>query len=190
MTDDLMGLSNRVRSENLRKIKPLGLYERQQLARDEGRTMVAGPLLEPKAAPAASTGSVGRAQKRCRPQTRRRRPAVARITTISKHVREEVVPEPTTIREETKREITMKNRLTDLNDHLFKQMERLGDASLNGEKLQEEITRSKAISGIARDIVSNACTVLEVQRFITGHGNVALDQVPGMLKEAPKQLEG
>ena len=55
----------------------------------------------------------------------------------------------------------MKNTLADLNNHLFAQMERLSDEDLAGEKLQEEIGRAKAISNIAKDIVSNANAVLK-----------------------------
>jgi len=54
----------------------------------------------------------------------------------------------------------MKNKLTDLNDHLFAALERLGDEDLDDESLRREIERSKAISGIAREVVSNANTVL------------------------------
>jgi hypothetical protein len=54
----------------------------------------------------------------------------------------------------------MKNSLIDLNDHLFVLIERLGDEDLKGEKLEEEITRSKAVSQISKDVVSNASLVL------------------------------
>lgn len=54
----------------------------------------------------------------------------------------------------------MKNKLTDLNDHLFAEMERLGDEELTGDALVEEINRAKAISNIATNIVNNATVVL------------------------------
>lgn len=57
----------------------------------------------------------------------------------------------------------MRNTLGDLNNHLFAQMERLSDEDLVGEELQEEISRAKAVSSIAKDIVSNANTVLKAQ---------------------------
>jgi len=57
----------------------------------------------------------------------------------------------------------MKNKLTDLNDHLFAQLERLGDESLDAEKLENEINRSKAISGVADRVIHNASLVLKAQ---------------------------
>ncbi|AOY88614.1 hypothetical protein BKP64_10790 [Marinobacter salinus] len=58
----------------------------------------------------------------------------------------------------------MKNKLTDLNDHLFMQLERLNDESLKGEELQEEIERSKAITGVSKEVVSNARLVLDAEK--------------------------
>ncbi|MGL5841191.1 MAG: hypothetical protein ACRCYK_05200 [Aeromonas hydrophila] len=57
----------------------------------------------------------------------------------------------------------MKNKLTDLNNHLFAQLERLGDESLTGEKLKEEILRSKAVSSVSSQIVNNARLALDAQ---------------------------
>lgn len=50
----------------------------------------------------------------------------------------------------------MKNKLSDLNNHLFAQLERLSDEDLDSEQLGMEIERAKSISSISSQIVSNA----------------------------------
>lgn len=57
----------------------------------------------------------------------------------------------------------MKNKLSDLNNHLFAELERLGDEDLMGDKLQEEILRAKAISDIAGQTIANASLVLKAE---------------------------
>lgn len=54
----------------------------------------------------------------------------------------------------------MKNKLTDLNNHLFEQLERLNDPSLIGSALSEEISRSKAVANVAVQIISNGDLLL------------------------------
>lgn len=55
----------------------------------------------------------------------------------------------------------IKNKLGDLNDHLFEQLERLNDEDLKGEALEEEINRAKAITDISQNIISNADIALK-----------------------------
>lgn len=50
----------------------------------------------------------------------------------------------------------MKNKITDLRNHLFAQLERLGDEDLKGEELKEELGRAKVIGQIAREITDSA----------------------------------
>ena len=77
----------------------------------------------------------------------------------------------------------MQNTLGDLNNHLFAQLERLGNEELKGDELKEEILRAKAVTDIAREIIDNANTVLDVMKFQTetlGRSNVS---VPKMLED-------
>ena len=80
----------------------------------------------------------------------------------------------------------MQNTLTDLNNHLFAQLERLGDEDLTGDKLQEEITRAKAVSNIATQIISNGSLVLKAKTFAQEYGIGEKDEkeMPPMLKAA------
>ena len=57
----------------------------------------------------------------------------------------------------------MKNKLSDLNNHLFAQIERLGDESIVGDHLKEEIERSRAVNNVAKMIVNNARLALDAQ---------------------------
>lgn len=76
----------------------------------------------------------------------------------------------------------MKNKLSDLNNHLFAQLERLSDEELKDEALQEEIERSKAVQGIAGSIINNAKLALDAEKFKTEYGK---QQMPEMLTEKP-----
>jgi len=76
----------------------------------------------------------------------------------------------------------MKNKLSDLNDHLFAELERLGDEDLSGEQLNEEISRAKAVADIASQVISNGTLVLKAKLAADG----ALDSsfnLPKMLED-------
>lgn len=60
----------------------------------------------------------------------------------------------------------MSKTLSDLNDALFNQLNRLSDAT--GETLPVEIDRSRAVSNLAREIIENGKLALEAQRCLGG----------------------
>ena len=78
----------------------------------------------------------------------------------------------------------MKNKLIDLNNHLFAALERLSDEDIKGEKLQAEIVRSKAITDVSRTIVITAKVALEAQKHMDEYGYDRRDkQLPEMFIE-------
>lgn len=74
----------------------------------------------------------------------------------------------------------MKNRCTDLNDHLFAQMERLTDEDLTGEQLHTEVKRAHAVVAVADQIVRNAAVMLSAAKMADEFGGMA--KVPAMLE--------
>ena len=58
-----------------------------------------------------------------------------------------------------------RNKLSDLNDHLFAELERLGDEDMNEEELNKELKRAVGISKIAKNVIMNANTMLSALKF-------------------------
>lgn len=74
----------------------------------------------------------------------------------------------------------MKNKLIDANNHLFAQLERLGEEGLKGQALGEEIQRSKAICNVSHSIVKNARLALDAE---VARGNLIENRgLPEMLE--------
>ena len=76
----------------------------------------------------------------------------------------------------------MKNTLGDLNNHLFAELERLGDEGLTGDELKEELTRAESIVRVSNSIISNANLVLQAEKF--------KDQKMDVDLKTPKMLDG
>jgi len=72
----------------------------------------------------------------------------------------------------------MKNKLIDLNNHMFAQMERLCDEELKGDELIQELNRSKSVSNLAAQIINNAKLALDANKAIND----------GLIKSAPEML--
>jgi hypothetical protein len=83
----------------------------------------------------------------------------------------------------------MQNKLSDLNNHLFVEMERLNNEELKGEALQEEIKRSRALTGIASQIIQNGHLVMRALKVKDDMGGEI--KLPPMLEagdEKPAQV--
>lgn len=72
----------------------------------------------------------------------------------------------------------MKNKIIDLNNHLFAQIERLGDEDLKSERLEFEVGRTKAIRDCAVVIIDNARLALKAHTLIN----------EGLINTAPEML--
>lgn len=64
----------------------------------------------------------------------------------------------------------MKNKLLDLNNHLFAQLERLSDEELSPEDLGHEIQRTDAIVSVSEQIVQNANVALKAASLVAEYG--------------------
>lgn len=65
----------------------------------------------------------------------------------------------------------MKNKLTDLNDHLFMQLERLSDEDLTPEQIEIEAKRADAIVSVADQIARAADLQLKAIKIVADHGD-------------------
>lgn len=72
----------------------------------------------------------------------------------------------------------MKNKLTDLNDHLFAQLERLSDEGMSTEQIDQEVKRAGAMVSVADKITSNADLQLKAAKLFAEHGAVVLPHLP------------
>jgi len=83
----------------------------------------------------------------------------------------------------------VKNRLSDLNDHLFAQLERLSDENLTPEEIDQEAKRGDAIVAVADQIIRTASLKIQAAKIPSDHGidpsaHLALEQA-----SKPAQIE-
>jgi hypothetical protein len=69
----------------------------------------------------------------------------------------------------------LKNKLGDLNDHIFAQLERLSDENLTPDLIDTEVKRSNAITGLAEQILKQAALKVQAAKIMSDHG---LDPTP------------
>lgn len=64
----------------------------------------------------------------------------------------------------------MKNKLSDLNDILFAQLERLTSEDLPADQIEQEVSRTQSVVQIADRIVDTARLQLDGAKFIADQG--------------------
>ncbi len=79
----------------------------------------------------------------------------------------------------------IKNKLSDLNNHLFEELERLNDEDLKGEALQEERNRAKSMANIAQTIINNGELALKVIKHYNEYEK--REEIPDILRIGEKR---
>jgi hypothetical protein len=76
--------------------------------------------------------------------------------------------------------IPMKNKLADLNNHLFAQLERLSEEGLSAEKIEAEAKRADAIVAVSEQILRGADLNLKAVQIVANHGDRFLRMLPAL----------
>lgn len=72
----------------------------------------------------------------------------------------------------------MKNKLGDLNNHLFAALERLSDEDLSADQIDQEAKRADAIVSVADTIIGNADLQLKAAKLWAEHGSAIMPMLP------------
>lgn len=82
----------------------------------------------------------------------------------------------------------MKNKLSDLNDHLFAQLERLSDEGLLPADLDKEVKRGEAVAAVADQIIRNASVQLAAAKLVSDHGFDPTPHLPEVINGSRQKL--
>lgn len=83
----------------------------------------------------------------------------------------------------------MKNKLIDLNNHLFAQIERLSDEDLTPEELERERQRTEAIVRVSEQIIANASLAVKAAELVAEYGG-KFESILPMLENKEGVMEG
>jgi hypothetical protein len=72
----------------------------------------------------------------------------------------------------------MTNKLSDLNNHLFAQLDRMTAADMTAEQIEQEVKRSEAIVSLADQVTRNADLQLKAAKLFAEHGKPVLAMLP------------
>ena len=75
-----------------------------------------------------------------------------------------------------------RNKISDLNNHLFAQLEKLNDDELKGDQLTTEVERARAMSSLASQIINSTKLTLDAMKM-ANNGEINPIDVPNLLNE-------
>ncbi len=83
----------------------------------------------------------------------------------------------------------MKNTLSDLNNYLFEQLERLNDDSLSEDELEREMKKTDAVVKVSEKIIETGELAFRTMQHMDqyGYGASDLRSVPEMLQLGKRQ---
>lgn len=79
----------------------------------------------------------------------------------------------------------MSNNMTSLNNHLFAQLDRLANAELTADQIDQEVKRADAIVSLADQVSRNADLQLKAAKLFAEHGKAVLPLLPQIGSSAP-----
>lgn len=84
----------------------------------------------------------------------------------------------------------MKNKLLDLNNYLFEQLERINDDSLTEEQLERQIKIAEVVNKTAENIIKNNDTALKAVSIASEYGYIVPNQIRSVLgiEQEPKRI--
>jgi hypothetical protein len=83
-----------------------------------------------------------------------------------------------------------KNRLSDLNNHLFAQIERLSEEGMSAEKIETEVKRGNAIVAVADQILRHATLQVQAAKIVSDHGMDPTPHLPALGNSPTRFIEG
>ena len=78
-----------------------------------------------------------------------------------------------------------RNKLSDLNNHLFAQLERLGEEDLTVEEIHKEVSRGKSICHLASSVIKNAKMQIDAMKLVA-HGEYTVNELPELIGMHPR----
>lgn len=75
----------------------------------------------------------------------------------------------------------MKNKLSDLNNYLFEQLERINDDTLTPEQLEQELKKTDSIVKVSEKIIETGELAFKTMQHMDSYGYNGTRHVPAML---------